>query len=471
MVKRVFVEFSAVLTIRATAGRDNTPTRRAFLRAGALGALGLSLPSLLAARERHPNTTLPHFGRAKRCVLLFLTGGPPQHDTWDLKPDAPANIRGELKPIATTVPDLRVSELFPRLARQAHRYCIVRSVSHADTVHTSAGYTMLTGVTHPKANGKTAALIRPLPDDHPHPGALLALARARQGGLPFVCLPEVIKDAGVNEFPGQNQGFLPRQFAPLRVEANPERTGFLPPDVVLPGDVTADRLQQRRFLRERVEQSLTAFNPAGGVDGYYQRAFDVLASTAGRTAFALDREPDRVRDEYGRHLFGQGCLLARRLLEAGVGLVTVYWHYEGPDDSPVWDTHQNNYPHLRQRLMPPTDQALATLLDDLATRGLLDETLIVCMGEFGRSPRINGKGGRDHWPHVQSVMLAGAGVPGGSVFGASDRLGAYPAERPVTPADLTATVLHLLGVPPDLELHDRTGRPLPACTGKPIRFI
>jgi arylsulfatase A-like enzyme len=187
-----------------------------------------------------------------------------------------------------------------------------------------------------------------------------------------------------------------------------------------------------------------------------------------RRAFELDREPDRVREQYGNHLFGQGCLLARRLLETGVPLATVYWHYEGPDDSPVWDTHENNFRHLRQRLMPPTDQAFAALLEDLGQRGLLEDTLVLCWGEFGRSPRVNKQGGREHWPQVQSVVLAGAGVRGGSVYGASDRDGGFPADKPVTPADLAATVLHLLGVPAEMELRDRTGRPLPACTGKPV---
>ena len=187
-----------------------------------------------------------------------------------------------------------------------------------------------------------------------------------------------------------------------------------------------------------------------------------------RRAVQLDREPPRSRDAYGRHLFGQGCLLARRLLEAGVPLVTVYWHYEGPDDSPVWDTHENNFRHLRERLVPPADRAAAALIDDLAARGLLDETLVVVMGEFGRSPRINRQAGRDHWAPVQSVLLAGAGVPGGTAYGASDRTGGYPADRPVTPADLAATVLHRLGVPAGLEVRDRTGRPLRACEGTPI---
>jgi arylsulfatase A-like enzyme len=190
-----------------------------------------------------------------------------------------------------------------------------------------------------------------------------------------------------------------------------------------------------------------------------------------RRAFALDEESPRTRDRYGPHLFGQGCLLARRLLEAGVGLVTVYWHYEGPEDSPVWDTHQNNFPHLRDRLAPPTDRAVSALLDDVAARGLLDDTLVIVMGEFGRTPRVNKHGGRDHWAGAQSILLAGAGLPAGAIYGSTDRDGGLPAERPVPPADLTATFLHLLGVPAELEVTDRAGRPIRACHGSPLKGL
>jgi hypothetical protein len=437
-------------------------SRRDFLVVGSLAPLGLS-PA--AAREHRRD----HFGRAKRCLLLFLTGGPPQLDTWDLKPDAPAEIRGELRPITTNVPGIRISELFPRLAQCADRYCILRSLTHGDSTHTSAGYTMLTGIVHPKANSPTSALIHPSPDDHPHLSALLAKSRPRRSGLPAaVALPEVIRDAGVNEFPGQGPGLLGKAYAPFLIEADARKEGFRPPEIVLPPDVTAARLSERGFLRQRLEQGLAAKGTNADMDACYRQAIGLLESATVRQAFALDQEPDRVRAAFGPHLFGQGCLLARRLLEAGVAFVTVYWHYEGPADSPVWDTHGNNFPHLRRRLMPPTDQAVAALLTDLSDRGLLADTLVLCMGEFGRSPRINKNAGRDHWPHIQSVLAAGAGICGGAVYGASDRHGAYPADKPVTPADLAATALHLLGVPTDLELHDRTARPVRACIGRPV---
>jgi hypothetical protein len=442
------------------------PTRRDFLHVGGLGAFGLALPTLLRAAE--PSGS---FGRARRCILLFLTGGPPQVDTWDMKPNAPERIRGELRPIATNVPGIRISELFPKLSRHADKLCIVRSVTHADRTHTSAGYTMLTGVPHPSANAATAANIRPGPHDHPHLGALRARVLPSRGGVPpFVALPEAIKDAGVNPYPGLDGGLLGNQFGPFRIEANAERTGFQFPDVFLPRNITAGRLKERRLLRERLDQLVRRVEstPMIDMDAWYRQAFDVMCSPVVREAFAIEREPTKLREQYGSHLFGQGCLLARRLLEAGVGLVAVYWHYEGPDDSPVWDTHQNNFPHLRERLMPPTDTAMSALLADLAARGMLDDTLVLCMGEFGRTPLVNRLGGRDHWSALQSVVLAGAGVRMGTTFGSSDRDGAYPAESPVTPADLTATLMHLLGIPADLEIVDRTGRPTRACLGSSV---
>ena len=361
--------------------------------------------------------------------------------------------------------------MFPQLARQADKYAILRSVTHGDTVHTSAGYTMLTGATHPTPNLATATDIQPSPEDHPHLGALVGWQRGALGGMPpFVAIPEVIRDAAVNTFPGQDGGFLGRQHGPLLVEADATGQRLRAPDVFLPADLTERRFAERRRLWTAVDKRYaeSVERIAGDVDAYYAQAFDMLSSPAARAAFNLDAEPPAMREAYGEHLFGRGCLLARRLLEAGVALATVYWHYEGPDDSPVWDTHESNFPHLRNRLMPPTDRAFSGLLADLGNRGMLDDTLVVCLGEFGRSPKINSLGGREHWPQCQSVVLAGAGIRGGSVYGASDREGGYPADLPVTPADLAATILHLLGVPADTTLHDAQGRPIVACHGTPL---
>jgi hypothetical protein len=447
-----------------------------------IGSLGLALPDLLAADERNRRVSAstnafandPMFGRAKRCVLLFLMGGPPQHDTWDPKPDAPAQIRGEFQPISTSVPGVYIGELFPLLAQQAHHYTIVRSVSHTDTTHTTAGYTMLTGMPHPTP-GLSSARSGPRPTDHPHFGSVMASMHRAADGLPtFVTLPEIVKDAAVNEVPGQGAGFLGPRYAPFLVEANPQRTGFLRPAIVLPSEMSTRRLADRSALRELLNRQFDATAAALDVtalDGYFGQAFAMISSSKATAAFDLPSEPAAVREAYGSHLFGQGCLLARRLLEAGVRLVSVYWHYEGPDDSPVWDTHENNFKHLRQRLMPPADRAIAALLQELNERGMLEDTLVICMGEFGRSPKVNSKAGRDHWPHVQSIMLAGAGIHRGAVYGASDADGAYPAEQPVNPGELVETFLHLLAVPPHLELHDQFNRPFPATHGEVVRGL
>jgi Uncharacterized protein conserved in bacteria len=452
-------------------------SRRRFLEVGSLG--GLSMASLSVAElslGRHaaagePNPTELSFGRAKRCLLLFLMGGPPQIDTFDPKPAAPAEIRGELAAIPTSVPGVAFGELFPKLAWQANRLCVVRSVTHNDRVHTSAGYTMLTGRAHPSANADGVGP-RPNPTDFPHWGSLLALAQPRGEGVPvFAALPELIKDANVNEIPGQGAGFLGRQFDPFRISGDAKTGQFRPPDIVLPSDVTPARLAERKLLADRLDAAYRrADTPDAGnaLDIYRAQALDLLSHPGVRRAFDLDREQPAQRDAYGPHLFGLGCLLARRLLQAGVRLVTVYWHYEGPDDSPVWDTHENNFPHLRNRLAPPTDRAVSALLDDLAAHGLLEETLVIVMGEFGRSPKINSKGGREHWPQVQSVLLAGAGIRAGSVYGSSDKVGGLPAELPVSPADLTATFLHLLGVPTAIDIRDPTGRPFLASEGRVV---
>jgi hypothetical protein len=441
------------------------PSRRDFLRFGAVGGLALvAAPQAGAAAS---------FGRAKRCLFLFLTGGPPQLDTWDLKPSAPEKIRGELRPISTAVAGTQISELFPLLARRADQYCIVRSVTHDDRTHTSAGYTMLTGVRHPQANAQSATMIFPSPGDHPHLGSIVAKVRRTGTAPPFVAIPEVIKDAAVNTFPGQTAGFLGRTFDPILIEATADHSAFKRPELCLPADVTAQRLADRESLLGRLDDRLTHLSPTAfeGSDANFHKAVEMIRSTAVQRAFDLDQESPRTRERYGRHLFGQGCLLARRLLESGVGFVTVYWHYEGPDDSPVWDTHWNNFKHLRERLMPPTDVAVSAVLDDLANRGMLADTLVAMFGEFGRTPLVNKYAGRDHWAGAQSIMLAGAGIPAGALYGSTDRDGGLPAERPVSPADLTATFLHLLGIPSELEATDRAGRLIRLCHGTPVRGL
>lgn len=447
-------------------------SRRNVLRMGSLGGLTL-LGGSRCARAAADGAFAP---RAKRCIQLFLTGGPPQHDTWDPKPLAPALIRGETETIATSVPGIQFGHWFPQMAQRAHHLSILRSVTHADTVHTSAGYSMLTGMPHPSPNNPMGAkTVGPGPNDHPHLGSLLTSTRPMGGAIPtFVSLPEIIKDAAVNEFPGLGGGFLGKKFDPLRIDANREHTSLQPPDIALPGDVPLTRLSERRRLLASLDMA-GARTPEGTtalqVNEFQQQAFDLLHSRAIHEACDLEREGVETRDRYGRHLFGQSCLLARRLAEADVPFVTAYWHYEGPDDSPVWDTHWNNFKHLKNRLAPPADQAISALLDDLTERDLLDDTLFLCWGEFGRSPKINADAGRDHWPSVQTVLLAGAGLPRGTSIGRSDAEGGFPVDQPVSPADLSATVLHLLGVPSDLEVHDINGRPMRACSGFPIEAL
>jgi uncharacterized protein (DUF1501 family) len=347
---------------------------------------------------------------------------------------------------------------------------LLRSVTHDDTVHTSAGYTMLTGKRHPQANAKTASDIRPRSSDHPHIGSLLSSVRPEHGPPTFVSLPEVIEDAAVNEFPGLGGGLMGERYSPLLVEGSAKNGAFTPPPLKLSPDLTAARLAERGDLLRSLNGSgaLSSLRRAVDSDVFRQRAFSLLTSNSVQQSFELQRESMETRERYGSHLFGQGCLMARRLLESGVSLVTVYWHYEGPDDSPVWDTHGNNFSHLRNRLAPPTDMAMSALLDDLSVRGMLDDTLFVTLGEFGRTPKINALAGRDHWPGVATIVLAGAGVQGGAVYGSSDGQGAFPSESPVTPSDFTATLMHLLGIPNDLEIHDQSGRPFRACDGTPI---
>ena len=460
--------------VRACGG----PSRREFLRIGGLSALGLSLPGLLEAQSAPAG----RFGSAKRCILLFMSGGPPQQDTFDLKPDAPEGIRGEFKPIKTNVPGIEISEMFPMLARQADKYTIVRSVSHESNIHTVGAHAMLTGNTYPKAaNGDISAS----PSDFPNYGSVLTYLRRGNPHVPtFVALPQKNTNTDGTVWPGQGGGFLGAQFDPLQVTADYEKhksdlasytnRPFHTPALTLPAGMTADRFQARKRLLDALEQDMRRADrdaTLGLLDRYREKAYSLLSSTETQRAFDLDAEPARVRDRYGRHLFGQGCLLARRLAAAGVPLVTVFWHPDGSTVAPSWDTHEKNFEHLKGHLMPPCDQGFSALLEDLHESGMLKDTLVVWMGEFGRTPQINKAGGRDHWGMCQSIVMAGGGIRGGQVYGKSDRTGAYPAEDPVSPGDLGATIYSLLGVRPDTEIVDQTGRPHPVVRGEVVRGL
>ncbi|MBI1913658.1 MAG: DUF1501 domain-containing protein [Planctomycetes bacterium] len=444
-------------------------TRREWLRAGGLGALGLSLPDLLRQRaEAAPRLARQgHFGRARSCILAFLFGAPAHQDVWDLKPDAPREVRGEFKPIATTVPGILVGEHVPRVARQAHRFAIVRSVSHPDNTHTVAMHYMLTGHRHlqPATNPQNK------PTDFPTFGAVMRYLRPGPGPLPSgVSLnsPANQVSAANHIFPGFFAGFLGSAHDPLFVAQDPSLDDFRPfPSVE---GAVAQRLLDRRVLLSVVDAQRRVLAQSAAVralDAHEARAFDLVTSPAARRAFDLSRESDRARDRYGRTPFGQGLLLARRLVEAGVGLVTVNW----ARDDAFWDTHADNFRLLKNSLLPPFDVAFAALLEDLAQRGLLDETLVVCLGEFGRTPKINGAAGRDHWAPCNSVVLAGGGVCGGQVYGASDRQAAFPTTAPVSPGDLSATIYQALGIDTHTQVRDHLGRPLPLSDGAPVTAL
>jgi hypothetical protein len=448
-------------------------TRRELLRVGGLGLLGVSLPTLLNARRSEAGTVTSSFGRARSCILFYLSGGPPQHETWDPKPHAPAEIRGDFRPIASSVPGLHVGELMPRAAALAHHCCVLRAVSTADNAHSSSGYWMLTG--HPYIRSNTECN-QPTPGDWPCLGSVVKRLQPGNGMLPpAVTLPEqMISNANIVAV-GQHAGWLGRSADPWLLTCDPSAPTFQVPALGLPAEVPPVRLDGRRSLLDQVNGHLDAVDRAGALDRYdgnSQQAFDLLRSTRARQAFDLDQEPTAVRDRYGRHKVGQSVLLARRLVEAGVSLVQINWPRETGDmnsSSPVWDTHSNNSQRLRTALMPPMDQSYSALLEDLAQRGLLDETLVLWMGEFGRTPRINAGGGRDHWGQVFSVAMAGGGIRGGVVHGASDSIGGYPRDGRVQPQDIAATVFHCLGLHADTMIHDALGRPVPIGYGDVIR--
>src|SRR5579859_1184406 len=419
-------------------------SRREVLRAGGLAALGLTLPDLLRGRAL-ASPALGRRGPAKSCIVLFLMGGPPQHSTWDPKPAAPPEVRGEFGPIETAVPGIRICSLLPQLARHTDKLCLLRAVSTGDNAHSSSGYYMLTGVPHAPMNAEN---VNPgLPNNWPTLGALVRRLRGDHGGLPSaVRMPMHIFNTDRSVWPGQDAGFLGRASDPWLFRCEPAAANIRIPEFTLTADVPIDRLGDRRDLLQQLDRGVATAYPGGGFGPFWSQAFDLLSSSKARSAFDLGREPPTVRDRYGKHHFGQSCLLARRLVEAGVALVQVNW-FRGPDepsDNPCWDSHTNEGQRLKTVLAPTADQAFAALLEDLDQRGLLDETLVVCMAEFGRTPRLNGRAGRDHWGHVFSVALAGGGIKGGRVHGSSDQQGGHPRDGRVTPQDLTATILNCL---------------------------
>lgn len=468
-----------MISIRSSSSRlCDGVSRREVLQIGGLGAMGLTLGHLLGttpATAAIPGYVQPSGGRAKSCIVLFLMGGPPQHSTWDPKPEAPAEVRGEIGSIPTSVSGVQFGELMPKLAKQAHQLAILRAVSTNDNAHSSSGYYMLTGHPHQPMNAENA---NPgAPNNWPYLGAVLQRLTETPGRLPdCVRLPMHIFNTDGSIWPGQDSGFLGRPSNPWLFRCEPGSANYKIPEFTLPVEVPADRLTGRHSLLHEFNRSLDATHSSGvlqGHNGTVQRAFDLLSSAPARQAFALEKESPETRDRYGQTQFGQSCLLARRLVEAGVRLVHVNW-FRGPDEptnAPCWDSHAGETKRLKEVLIPPTDQAFSALLEDLTARGLLDETLVVCMAEFGRTPRFNGAAGRDHWGPVFSIAMAGGGIRGGIVHGASDRLGAYPKDGLVRPEDITATIFHCLGYSPHSTFRDLQGRDLSVSHGEVIRAI
>ncbi|MCS7017298.1 MAG: DUF1501 domain-containing protein [Gemmatales bacterium] len=444
-------------------------TRREMLQVGALGAMGLSLPQLLHQLAHAKSRR----AQARSVIILFLSGGPSHLDTFDMKPDAPEEIRGTFRPISTKVPGLHICEHFPRTSRLADRLVVIRSMHHTSGNHPAASYWMMTGSPIARPAPQSVTLSR---EDRPHLGSVLAkFLGARRRGVPaYVTVPELISPVGPPR-PGQHAGFLGAAYDPYRVDSDPNLPDYSPGELRLTAELDAGRLQARRSLLEAVNrqaQVLADADNVAGLDPYLAQAFDLVTSAAAQSAFDIEREPPAVRDRYGRHTFGQSVLLARRLIEAGVRLVQVNWvRHDNGKGGQGYDSHRDHLAWCEKELFPPTDAAFASLLEDLEARGLLEETLVVLMGEFGRTPRFNSNAGRDHWPQCFTVVLAGGGLPGGIVYGASDRIGAFPTAQPVTPQDLFATIYHRLGLDPEALIYDQQGRPYHLAQGQPISAL
>ena len=441
--------------------------RRSVLSAGSLGLLGLGLPGLWSGSARASGDV--SLGRAKRCIFLFMWGGPSQLDTFDMKPEAPLEVRGSFQSIATPVPGLQICEHFQHLAPLMDRVAVVRSLTHDDPAHLSSAHTVLTGHLPPVNKSDD---VPPSERDTPHVGSVISRLRAPQNGLPSaVTMPWLAyhPSAPGGVAPGQHGGWLGRTFDPLLVGGDPGQPDWSVPALALQDGLSSLRLGDRRRLLSDIEaqrRDLDRTAASARLSVEQERAFGLLASPNVRTAFDLQAEPDDVRDRYGRNTHGQCVLLARRLVERGVQLVSVNWHNDGHS---FWDTHGNNFNRLQNDLIPPADRALSALLSDLEHRGLLDETLVVWVGEFGRRPRISADGaGREHHSYCYSGLLAGGGIRGGSIYGRSDATATFPAENPVTPHDFNATVMQALGIGPEATLPDRSGRPIPLHGGRAI---
>ncbi|MBO62573.1 MAG: hypothetical protein CMG33_03515 [Candidatus Marinimicrobia bacterium] len=450
-----------------------TVSRRSLLSVGGMGMLGMNVPDLLRADElvsARPKV----MARAKSVIFLFQWGGPSQIDILDMKPDSPKEYRSPHAQIRTTCSDIEICEHLPRMAKHMDKCTVVRTLHHKMKNHNSAGYYALTGHAPPSDDQR----LRDLPDLYPAYGSVVSKFAANAGnGMPtFVSYPHVIADG--SRTPGQHASFLGKKYDPLFIPRDPNKDDFKLPELSLPQGLSLDRMQSRRGLQTIIDKQsrmLEFSEQARGLDDYYKNAFGMLNSTRVRNAFDISKEPRWLREKYGRSTYGQGCLLARRLAEAGVKFTTCYFSNIIGGRSKTnggWDTHgfdnTRMYPIVEAYHLPITDQTLPTLIEDLDQRGMLDETLVVWMGEFGRTPKINKNASRDHWPQCYSVLLAGGGVKKGFVYGKSDKHASEPEEDAVTPEDLTATIYYLLGIDPRLHIFDTQDRPLMISSGEPV---
>ena len=427
-------------------------SRRDFLHAGSLATLGLTLPDYLRAQEAAGNKDSD-----VNCIMLFLLGGPSHIDTWDMKPKAPAEIRGPFQPIKTNAPGIEISEIFPRMAKHADKYSLIRSVYHTATaVHDTGHQMMQTGRLF--AGGI----------EHPHIGSSLGYLKGGRGELPaHVLLPRPMGRTGGNLPHGQTAGYLGKNHDPFVLNADPSVPNFKVPDLLPPDYISAQRAERRQKLRDAVDGSFASFEKnaaAKQLDDNFNLAYRLMSSPKARDAFAIEKESDAVRDRYGRTRFGQCCLMARRLIEAGVRFVTVNM-FETVFDEITWDIHGSkpftDIQEMSKLVAPNFDQAYSALLEELTERGLLKNTIVTAMGEFGRTPKVNPAGGRDHHPGVWTILMGGGPIQGGRVIGESDELGYAPKSRPITSGEVAATIFRGLGLDPHKELPGPQGRPIP----------
>jgi len=446
-------------------------SRRDWLRIGSIGLGGLALQHLLGARTAQASTVPV---KAKSVIVLFFLGGVPQHDTWDPKPNGPDAARTEFGTIPTSVPGYHVGALMPKTAAMVDRIAVLRGMSTGDNAHSSSGYAMLTGVEHVPKNRENA--LPGAPNDWPSMAALTRSLRPDLHGIPSsIVLPRHIANDGEKTWPGQDAGFLGRKIDPWLLTCDPSADDFRVPDLSLPEEMSTVRFNRRRSLLDQINSQLDTIDRNANVQSYdlrTEQAVNLLTGKRARDAFDLTQETDVMRDRYGRTRFGQSLLLSRRLVEAGTSLVQVNWtRLAGKENNGTWDTHAKHHESLKGWLMPLMDQAYSALLIDLEERGLLEETLVVWAGEFGHTPKINARAGRDHWGNAFSIALSGGGVKGGVVHGETDKQAGFPLSGRVAPRDYLATVFHQLGFSSETVIKDAQGRPLPISRGNVIEEI